>query len=268
MYRLNNATCEALLRGRLSEKQRRAVALIWAATQDDIPGIARVCFSPLTLSLHDKHMGLEAGGNSDSGTPSSETCDSLSSDKPEQEKVSLSEYEDTIAASSEYEDSELSGDNEVDISDAESSAADERGLFSLHVGKATSRSTYRKNILTSQNHTNLADYTFKGDTSVILTAAEETLADAVGQMSLFLCQEPYVDGNASSTLLVYFSGALGFSASGLTFERPRNYTPKLRPDILYAIMHARGYAAPFRTSLKWLAGETTDWGSKPFEQSA
>jgi hypothetical protein len=62
---------------------------------------------------------------------------------------------------------------------------------------------------------------------VPLTAAEETLADAVGQMSLFLCQEPYVDGNASSTLLVYFSGILGFPASGLTFERPRNYTPKL-----------------------------------------
>jgi hypothetical protein len=32
MYRLNDATCEALLRGRLSEKQRRAVVLIWAAT--------------------------------------------------------------------------------------------------------------------------------------------------------------------------------------------------------------------------------------------
>lgn len=46
-------------------------------------------------------------------------------------------------------------------------------------------------------------------------------------MSLFLCQEPYVDADASSTLLVYFSGILGFSASGLTFERPRNYIPKL-----------------------------------------
>jgi hypothetical protein len=149
MYRLNDTTCEALLRGRLSEKQRRAVALIWAATQDDTPGIARACFSPLTLSLHEEHMGLEAGGNSDSGTPSSETCDSLSSDRPEREKVSLLEYEDTIAASSEYEDSELSDDNEVDISDAESSAADERGLVSLRVGKATSRSMYRKNILTS-----------------------------------------------------------------------------------------------------------------------
>ena len=102
-------------------------------------------------------MGLEAGGNSDSGTPYSETCDLLLSNRPEREKVPLSEYEDTIAVSSEYEDSELSDDNEVDISDAESSAADERGLVSLHVGKATSRSTYRKNMLTPQNNTNLAD---------------------------------------------------------------------------------------------------------------
>ena len=136
--------------------------------------------------MHEEHIGLEASGNSDSSTPSSETCDSLSSDRLEREKVSLSEYEDTIAASSEYEDSELSDDNEVAISDAESSAADERGLVSLHVGKEKSRSTYRKNILTSKNNTNLANYTFKGNTSVLLTAAEETLADAVGQMSLFL----------------------------------------------------------------------------------
>jgi hypothetical protein len=33
-------------------------------------------------------------------------------------------------------------------------------------------------------------------------------------------------------------------------------------------MHARGYAAPVRTPLQWLVDETTDWGSKPFEQSA
>jgi hypothetical protein len=132
MYRLNDATCEALLRGRLSEKQRRAVALIWAATQDDTPGIDRPCSSPSTLSLHEEHTGLEAGATSDSGTPSSETCDSLSSDRREREKVFLSEYENTIAASSDYEDSELSDDNEVDISDAESSAADERALVSLN----------------------------------------------------------------------------------------------------------------------------------------
>jgi hypothetical protein len=148
MYRLSGATCEALPRGRLSEKQRRAVALIWAATQDDTPGPTRSCFSPLTLSLHEQHTGLEAGTTSDSGTFSSEKYDSLLSDRREREKVLRSGYEETIAASSDHEDSELSDDDEVDISDAESSAADERGLVSLRVGRATSRSTYRKNILT------------------------------------------------------------------------------------------------------------------------
>jgi hypothetical protein len=149
MYRLGDATCEALLPGQLSEKQRRAVALIWAATQDDTPGPTRPCFSPLTLSLHEQHTGLEAGTTSDSGTSSSEKYDSLLSDRREREKVLRSRYEETIAASSDHEDSELSDDDEVDISDAESSAADERGLVSLRVGRATSRSTYRKNILTS-----------------------------------------------------------------------------------------------------------------------
>ena len=149
MYRLSDATCEALLRGRLSEKQRRGVALIWTATQDDTPGPTRPCFSPLTLSLHEPHTGLEAGTTSDSGTSSSEKYDSLLSDGREREKVLRSRYEETIAASSDHEDSELSDDDEVDISDAESSAADERGLVSLRVGRATSRSTYRKNILTS-----------------------------------------------------------------------------------------------------------------------
>jgi hypothetical protein len=58
MYRLNDATCEALLRGRLLKKQWRAVALIWAATQDDTPSTTKPCFSPLTLSLHEQHVGL------------------------------------------------------------------------------------------------------------------------------------------------------------------------------------------------------------------
>jgi hypothetical protein len=51
------------------------------------------------------------------------------------------EYEDTIAVSSEYEDSELSDDNEVDLSDAESSAADKRRL-----GRATELTFIRTSI--------------------------------------------------------------------------------------------------------------------------
>jgi hypothetical protein len=97
--------------------------------------------------LHEQDSGLEAGATSDSGMPSGEKGDSLLFGRREREEVSLSEYEDTIAASSEYEESELHDDSEVDLSSAESSAADERGLVSLRVGKATSRSTYRKHVI-------------------------------------------------------------------------------------------------------------------------
>jgi hypothetical protein len=100
-----------------------------------------------TLSLHEQHTGVKAGTISDSGTPSYENGDSLLSDRREREGYSLLEYEDTITISSEYEDSELSDDGEVDLSDAESSAEDIRGLVSLRIGNATSRSTYRKNRL-------------------------------------------------------------------------------------------------------------------------
>jgi hypothetical protein len=83
---------------------------------------------------------VEADASSDSITHSSEKGDSLLSGRREREEASLSEYEDAIAASSECEDSELHNDSEVDLSEAESSVADRRGLLSLRVGKARSRS--------------------------------------------------------------------------------------------------------------------------------
>jgi len=49
----------------------------------------------------------------------------------------------------------------------------------------------------------------------------------VGKLSFQLCKESFVDGQPSSTILIYFSGILGFSTDPSTFERPRNYTSKL-----------------------------------------
>lgn len=56
---------------------------------------------------------------------------------------------------------------------------------------------------------------------------KQKLADLVGTLSIQLCKENFVDGRSSSTILIYFSGVLGFSADPSTFERPRNYTSKL-----------------------------------------
>lgn len=58
-------------------------------------------------------------------------------------------------------------------------------------------------------------------------SSDDILGDAVAEFSYFLCTEDFADGLASSTAVVYFSGILGFSPDGYTFERPRNYTPKL-----------------------------------------
>jgi hypothetical protein len=56
---------------------------------------------------------------------------------------------------------------------------------------------------------------------------EGTLEDLMLRFGYFLVTEEYEDGRSSSTLLVYFSGILGISIDGSTFERPSNYTSKL-----------------------------------------
>ena len=56
---------------------------------------------------------------------------------------------------------------------------------------------------------------------------EEALSDLMLRFAQSLATEEYKDGNSSLTLLIYFSGVLGMSADGLTFERASNYTSKL-----------------------------------------
>jgi hypothetical protein len=57
--------------------------------------------------------------------------------------------------------------------------------------------------------------------------AQERMADIVGNLSYSLCCEEYKDGQSSTTMLVYFCAVLGISNDESTFDRPRNYTPKL-----------------------------------------
>ncbi|KAK5109833.1 hypothetical protein LTR85_002038 [Meristemomyces frigidus] len=55
----------------------------------------------------------------------------------------------------------------------------------------------------------------------------DALADQIGKMLVHFCTEEFVDGRLSSTMWVYFSGVLGITHLGTTFERPRNYTSKI-----------------------------------------
>ena len=62
----------------------------------------------------------------------------------------------------------------------------------------------------------------------------DELADLVGLLASFLCTEQYRDSRAASTLLVYYSGVLGISPDGMTFQRPRAYTSNLS-GLVYCI---------------------------------
>jgi len=55
----------------------------------------------------------------------------------------------------------------------------------------------------------------------------DKMADMTGKLSFSMCCEEFIDGQSSTTMLIYFCGVLGISPDGSTFDRPRNYTPKL-----------------------------------------
>jgi hypothetical protein len=77
------------------------------------------------------------------------------------------------------------------------------------------------------------DFVSEDDLGQEYTPAQK-LANLLLCLSSFLVSESSVDGRPGSTLLVYFSGVLGFSVDGSTFRRPRNYTSDL-PALIYCI---------------------------------
>lgn len=86
---------------------------------------------------------------------------------------------------------------------------------------------------------------------------EEWLSDLVGKFSYRLCKERFVDDQPSSTILIYFSGVLGFAADHTTFERPRNYTSKLSGLIYCARL------CFLEAVLPRFAHESIGWSKRP-----
>lgn len=74
---------------------------------------------------------------------------------------------------------------------------------------------------------------------------------------MFFCTESFLDGQASSTLLVYFSAVLGISVPGSTFERARNYTPKLSA-LIYCVR-----LCLLEATLPRFAHPALDWPARP-----
>ncbi|KAH6974818.1 hypothetical protein EDB80DRAFT_659046 [Ilyonectria destructans] len=66
----------------------------------------------------------------------------------------------------------------------------------------------------------------QGEDTVIEGSPDELLELLLG-LSLALATEPLIDGQPSSTVLIYFSGILGFSQRSKAFLPARSYTPHL-----------------------------------------
>jgi hypothetical protein len=65
-------------------------------------------------------------------------------------------------------------------------------------------------------------------------------------MTVFFATEEFTDGRAASSLLVYFSGILGFSGDGSTYRRAREFTSSLSSLIYLLRMIFLEWALPYR----------------------
>lgn len=81
------------------------------------------------------------------------------------------------------------------------------------------------------------------------------LSDLVASLALDICSEESDTGRINSTLLVYFSGVLGFSLDGDTFARPSKHTSKLSALIYCARLVCLEASIPrlAHSSIGWAA---------------
>ncbi len=81
------------------------------------------------------------------------------------------------------------------------------------------------------------------------SAALDELLELIFQLSITFSTEEFVDGQPSSSLLVYFSGILGFSADARSFLLAKRYTPYLSGFIYVQQLLFLEYALPSATLL-------------------
>jgi hypothetical protein len=87
----------------------------------------------------------------------------------------------------------------------------------------------------------------EGDRPASINSEVDKLAELVFQLSIFFATEKFTDGEPYSSLLVYYSGALGCSEDGLTFRRATDFTGRLSGLIYVLRLLLLEYALPFRT---------------------
>jgi hypothetical protein len=78
------------------------------------------------------------------------------------------------------------------------------------------------------------------------SSAVDELLELVFQLSITFSTEEFVDSRPSSSLLVYFSGILGFSPDARSFLPTKKYTPHLSALIYIQRLLFLEYALPLR----------------------
>jgi hypothetical protein len=87
---------------------------------------------------------------------------------------------------------------------------------------------------------------FAGELGDSTASASGQFLELLFQLCVMLSTESYVDGQPSSTLLIYFSGILGFSADYQRFQLARQYCSKLSAIIYIQRMLFLEQALPLR----------------------
>lgn len=77
-------------------------------------------------------------------------------------------------------------------------------------------------------------------------AKSDQIIELLFQLSLTLMTERYADGQPNSTLLIYFSGILGFTAHGKGYRPAKQYTPIISGLIYIQRLLFLEYALPLR----------------------
>ena len=75
---------------------------------------------------------------------------------------------------------------------------------------------------------------------------QDALISSVLQLSIFFATERFTNGRPASSLLVYFSGILGFSSDGATYRRARDFTSFLSALIHQLRLLFLEWALPYR----------------------
>lgn len=223
MYNLSDAARRTFLGITLADEQLDAIGQLWLAIrahQSQVQGLHN------DSSSHQAHQQRNATSNGRSPIRSrlqsqramrTSSCNgslSLNGELRDDSDNSSSACEDEGDSVAEGDKSQIDPINDTDYDDNEEEDMGEELQLLLAARIDQPRGS------TSEHER------AKGQ-SEVFSIENDSLADAVGKISEFLCTEEFTDSRSSSTLLVYFSGLIGFPYPGDTFERPNNYTPKL-----------------------------------------